>query len=98
MAWYYKVTLSADKNTNKLIFLSPNFQYKHFAKAWDQLYPAGNYMFKVNNRNSRARCETFSKLIKKTPEPRQCCRSSVFIADFEHIPRIVLVLPLLTLN
>ena len=25
--------------------------------------PAGNYMFKVNNRNTRARCEICSKLI-----------------------------------
>ena len=29
--------------------------------------PAGNYMFKVNNRNTR-RCETGSKLTIKTPE------------------------------
>ena len=68
MAWYYKVTLSPDKNTNKLFLLSPNFQCKHFAKAWDELYPAGNYMFKVNNRNTRARCEICLKLIIKTPE------------------------------
>ena len=25
-------------------------------------YPAGNYMFNVNNRNTRARCEICSKL------------------------------------
>ena len=30
--------------------------------------PAGNYMFKVSNRNTRARCEKCSKLIIKTPE------------------------------
>ena len=33
-------------------------------------YPAGNYMFKVNNRNTRARCEICSKLTIKTPERR----------------------------
>ena len=33
-------------------------------------YPAGNYMFKVNNRNSRTRCELCSKLTIKTPERR----------------------------
>ena len=27
------------------------------------LYPVGNYMFKVNNRNTRANCEICSKLI-----------------------------------
>ena len=31
---------------------------------------AGNYMFKVNNRNIRARCEICSKLTIKTPERR----------------------------
>ena len=30
--------------------------------------PAGNYMFKVNNRNTRTRCEICSKLTIKTPE------------------------------
>ena len=33
--------------------------------------PAGNYMFKVNNRNTRTRCEICSKLTIKTPERRQ---------------------------
>ena len=32
--------------------------------------PAGNCMFKVNNRNTRARCEICSKLTIKTPERR----------------------------
>ena len=29
---------------------------------------SGNYMFKVNNRNTRKRCEIYSKLTIKTPE------------------------------
>ena len=33
--------------------------------------PAGNYMFKVNNRNTRTRCEICSKLTIKIPERRQ---------------------------
>ena len=33
-------------------------------------YPAGNCMFKVNNRNTRTRCEICSKLTIKTPERR----------------------------
>ena len=33
--------------------------------------PAGNYMFKVNNRNTRTRCEIRSKLTVKAPERRQ---------------------------
>ena len=34
------------------------------------IFPAGNYMFKVNNRNTRTRCEICSKLTIKTPERR----------------------------
>ena len=37
--------------------------------------PAGNYMFKVNSRNTRTRCEICSKLTGNTPELRQRRRS-----------------------
>ena len=33
-----------------------------------EIYPVGNYMFKVKNRNPRTRCEICSKLTIKTPE------------------------------
>ena len=33
--------------------------------------PAGNYMFRVNKRNTRTRCEICIKLTIKTPERRQ---------------------------
>ena len=49
---------------------------------------ADNYMFKVNNRNTRARCEKCSQLTIKTPERRNWrftpC-SSVSIANFEQV-------------
>ena len=35
------------------------------------LIPAGIYLFKVNNRNTRTRCEICSKLTINTPERRQ---------------------------
>ena len=35
------------------------------------LFPADNYIFKVNKRNTRTRCEIYSKLEIKTPERRQ---------------------------
>ena len=38
-------------------------------------FPAGNCMFKVNNRNTKTRCEIRSKLIIKTPERRQSLSS-----------------------
>ena len=60
--------------------------------------PAGNYMFKANNRNTRARCEICSKLTIKTPERRQWLLSDVFVVNFEHISHLVLVILLLTLS
>ena len=43
--------------------------------------PAGDYMFKVNNINTRASCKICSKLTIKTPERRQA--SSVSIVNYE---------------
>ena len=51
--------------------------------------PAGNYMFKVNSRNTRTRCEICSKLTIKIPD--------IFI-NFERISHLVLVFLLLTLS
>ena len=51
-------------------------------------YPGGKYMFKVNNRNTRARYKICSKLTIKTPELcqlRQWRHSGVFIDNFEHV-------------
>ena len=47
------------------------------------------YLLKVNNRNTRIRCEKCS---------RQRRRSGIFIVNFEHILHLVLVFLLLTLN
>ena len=42
-----------------------------FETFYKNLYnPAGIYLFKVNNRNTRTRCEICSKLTIKTPERR----------------------------
>ena len=56
--------------------------------------PAGFYMFKGSNRNTRAICEICSKLTIKT----QGRRSGAFIVHFEQISHIVLMFPLLTLK
>ena len=45
-------------------------------------FPAGNYMFKVKNRNTRTRCEICSKLTIKTPERRH------WRIDFEQVSQI----------
>ena len=41
-----------------------------------RIFLAGDYMLKVNDRNSRTRCEICLRLTTKTPERR---RSGVFI-------------------
>ena len=62
------------------------------------LNPARIYLLKVNNGNARTMCEMHLKLTINTPERRQWRRSGVFTNNFEQIPQIVLVFPLLTLN
>ena len=42
-------------------------------------------MFKVNNRNTRTRCEKCLKLTIKIVERRHWRRSGIFIVNFEHI-------------
>ena len=54
-------------------------------------YSAGNYKFKVSNRNTRTRCEICSKLTIKTQERRHWLCCSVFIVNYEYIPPFVLV-------
>ena len=46
-------------------------RYKKNGHSTVLLHPAGNYMFKVNNRNTRTRCEICSKLTIKTSEQNQ---------------------------
>ena len=79
------------------------FQASYSAKANAEVplgfrFPADNYMFKINNRNTRTRCEICSKLTIETPERRQWCRSGVFIVKFEHISHLVLVFLILKLS
>ena len=52
--------------------------------------PAGMYLFKVNNRNTRTICDICSKLTIKTLEWRRR-RSGVFIVNFEQILDIIKV-------
>ena len=60
--------------------------------------PTGIYLLKVNNRNTRKKCKTFSKLTIKAPQRLHWCLSDVFIVNFEHSSHIFLVFLLLTLN
>ena len=68
------------------IFCTPNY------------FPGNIYLFKINNKNTRKRCEICSELTIKTPEWRHWRRSGVFIVNFELILHLFLVFLLLTWN
>ena len=55
-------------------------------------------MSKVNNESTRTVTETYLKLTIEISERHQWRRSGVFIANFEQISHIALVISLLTLN
>ena len=57
-------------------------------------YPENIYLFKISSRNTTKKCEICSKLTIKTVERR----SGVFIATFEHILHLFLVLLLFSMN
>ena len=56
--------------------------------AFKESIPAGNCMLKVNNKNTRTKCEICSNLTIKTPKRRHWRRSKVFIVNFEDIPTL----------
>ena len=58
-------------------------------------FPVNIYLLKVNNKNTKKRCEKYSNLTIKAPEKTHWCCSSVFIANIFHF---FLVFLLLTLN
>ena len=66
--------------------------------SFNRLNRINNYMCKVNNRNTRTRLEICSKLTIKRLKRRHCCRSGVFIVNFEYISHPVSDLLLLTLS
>ena len=51
----------------------------NFTVSFSSNIPVGVYMFKVNNRNTRKRCEIGSKLTIKAPERGHWRRSGVLL-------------------
>ena len=92
--YFYTEHTQADFYT-RLHLVCSNF--KRISGPSQPDFPAGNYMFKVNNKNTRTRCEISLKLTINTQERRQWRRSGVFIVYFKHISHLVLVFLLLTL-
>ena len=67
-------------------------------KAISRSGPASNYMFNVNTRKTRTRCEICSNLTIMIPDRRQWRGSAVFVINFEQILHLVLVFLLLDLS
>ena len=61
-------------------------------------HTADIYLLKVENKNTRTRCEICSKLTIKTPERHHLRCSGALIVNFEHISHLVLVFLSLNLN
>ena len=93
LGWSFHLSTIFAKNSILDVWL-----YSEYASwlVWSIL--AGNYVFKVNNRNARTRCEICSKLTIKTPQRRGWRRCGVFIVNFEQISHLVVVFILLTLS
>ena len=49
--------------------VTPTLAFLYMKKM--NINSTNRYILKVNNENTRKRCETYSKLTIKTPEPRQ---------------------------
>ena len=63
------------KPQTRLSYAYSNMFFRFKICLYDAIngYPAGNCMFKVNNRNTRTRCEICSMLTIKTPERTFWC-------------------------
>ena len=81
-------------------FFAWHFLFLSFTKEVGKqvTIPAGIYLLKVSNRNTKTRCEICSKLIRKTSEQCQWSCSCVFIINYDHISHLFLMFLLLTLK
>ena len=85
-----------------LLSLTFNTYFETYLEPWQALigllcddnWPAGIYLFKVNNSITWTRCEISSKLTIKLPERRYCRLSCVFIVNFKHISHLLMFLML----
>ena len=65
-------------------------------KFWNTPMLVNSYLFKVNSRNTRKRCEIYSKLTIKISQRHRSRHSGFFTANNEYISHLFLVLVALT--
>ena len=69
---------------NGIRFIESRFYWSPFFRNICTESSTNNYLFKVNNKNTRTSWELSSKLTTKTSGRCHCSRSDVFIFNFEH--------------
>ena len=82
-------------NKERHLFLPPPNCVPDFCIS---AFPVGIYLLKINNRDTRIRCEICLRLTIKTPEQYHWRRSGIVIVNFENISHLALVFLFLTLN
>ena len=78
-------------------WLISRFDFNFISQEPLFFFAANIYLFKVNSRNTRKRCEISSELTIETPERRHW-RSGIFIVNLEQISHLFLVFLLLSLK
>ena len=92
-------TTTCMKQLNKVTLQWIKFCVKNFFRKCEETSSSvGIYLPKVNNRNTRTRCEICSKLTIKTQGRCQWRHSGVFIVNIKHLSHFLQVFLLLTLN
>ena len=84
--------VSSVLNRNFLPCLEPKMER---GGTWgkQKCYPSSNYLFKINSRNTRKRCEICPMITKKKHQ-----NGVIDVINFQHISHVFLVCLLLTLN
>ena len=82
--WRWKTILTVLLFSPRNNTLSQNKDLASFVFTWPWAlflgtFSAGNYMFRVNRRNTRTRCKVCSNLTIKTPEWHHCHFAVVFL-------------------
>ena len=82
--WRWKTILTVLLFSPRNNTLSQNKDLASFVFTWAWAlflgtFSAGNYMFRVNRRNTRTRCKLCSNLTIKTPEWHHCHFAVVFL-------------------
>ena len=78
-------------STFKFENLRNNIYFWKQKLAWNVVFQASIYLFKVNNRNTRKMQEICSNFTMRTPERRRWCRSGVVLVNFEQNSHITLL-------